>query len=223
MPNVDPNLIAELNHLRQSVTNEMTRLDQKEQKILMEEQRLSQGLLANTSAQNMQSNIQRNMGNWLVPGNVGDINKVTWGFWFPTQLAELQPNTSSRVSFSVTQEAGFIWMNYSKVVYILDEDDDTITYIDPDADLAGAPGLSYIIRDAQSSREFFNIPQNINTVGNPRWPTTLPTPQYFLPNSTVEVNFFNDHPTNIYVAGLIFYGERVRSEYDKNLLSTVYG
>lgn len=224
MTTIDPNLVAELKRLERQVFEHKEYLDRKEQEIAAAESRLRQGLVKNSSAQNFQNNVAMNRGNLLVPGNIGDINKVTWGFVFSTPIVQVAPGTNVRTQISVTQEAGFIWKALTKTVYDLDTLTNEITYIDPDEPMIGeAKGLSFFLRDAQSSREFYNIPQTIDQIGNPRWPTILETPSFMLPNSITEVSFINDSPTNTYLASIQFWGVRIRGENLKNLLSTVYG
>lgn len=226
MSTINPQLLAELSKLEAQVSYSAQRLDQKAKALSQMESQLKQGELPNNSAQNLTENLQRSMGNFMVPGNVGDINKVIWPFMFSTDLPLIiSPNSNVRSAFTVTQEAAFVCMNYVKTVYSLDDTvvPNQLVYIDPDQYGSGAPGLSYIIRDAVSSREFFNIPQNIDQVGNPRFPFVWPTPQIFLPNSSIEVNFFNNHPTNVYYVTMTFFGYRIRFEGSHRILSTIYG
>ena len=226
MPQINPDLLAEMSKLEAQVSYSAQRLDQKAKYLTQVESKLRQGELPTTSAKTLEENLQRSMGNFMVPGNVGDINKVIWPFMFSTDLPlRITPGSNIRSAFTVTQEAAFICMNYVKNVYIVDDTvvPEEIVYLDPDDYASGAPGLSYFIRDAVSSREFFNVPQNIDQVGNPRFPFVWPTPQIFLPNSNIEVNFFNNHPTNIYEVTMTFFGYRIRFEGMHRILSTIYG
>lgn len=224
MSTVDNQIVAEMRRLEQQVLKQEAYLKAKEQVLKEMESRINQGLSKNNSAQNLQSNVARNMGNFLVPGNVGDINKVVWPFWFTTPAVTVGPGQNVTTQFSVTQEAGFSWMSYVKCVYDLDTLTNDITYIDPAEPAIGeASMLYYSIRDAQSSREFFNKPQALDAVGAPQFPSTLPTPLFFLPNSTIEVSFYNSHPTNNYIPFLVMFGYRIRVEGAKTMLGTVYG
>lgn len=223
MPNVNPQLLAEMQRLDKAVSIQKQANDRKEQQLKVMEGRVDQGLKENSSVQNLKSNLERNMGNLMVPGNVGDINKVIWPFWFSIPFTRVNPGQNVRTQFTVTQEAGFSFMALTKAVYDFDDATNELTYIDPDEPAIGeSAGLSIIIRDAQSSREFFNLPANLDTLGNPRFPTSLPTPYFFLPNSIIEYNIINDHPTNIYFVHLTMFGYRVRIEGSQNILSTVY-
>lgn len=224
MPDVNTELLAKLQHLEKTVAVQKAMNDRKEQELKVLESRIRQGLEPNGSVQELERNLGRSKANFLVPGNVGDINKVQWGFWFSTPFIRVDPGVNFRTQFTVTQEAAFTFMSMTKAVYDFDDATNEITYIDPDEPALGeSQGLSYLIRDAQSSREFFNIPQSMDMVGNPRWPTVLPTPYMFLPNSIVEFNIINNHPTNIYIAQISLFGYRLRIENSQNILSTVYG
>ena len=224
MPDVNTELLQRLQQLERSVAVQKGMNDRKEQELKVLESRLSQGLQPNGSVQQLQSNLGKSKANFLVPGNVGDINKVQWGFWFSTPFVRIDPGVNIRTQFTVTQEAAFTYMSMTKAVYDLDTVTNEITYIDPDEPALGdSQGLSWILRDAQSSREFMNIPQSLDMVGNPRWPSVLPTPYMFLPNSIVEFNLINNHPTNVYIAQVSLFGYRLRIENSQNILSTVYG
>lgn len=224
MPDINTQAIAEMQRLEKAVAVQKAMNDKKEQELKMFESQLRQGTVPNNSVQNLQQNLANSKANFMVPGNVGDINKVQWGFWFNTPFVRVDPGVNIRTQFTVTQEAAFIYMSMTKAIYDLDTVTNELTYIDPDEPALGeSQGLSYVMRDAQSSREFFNIPQSLDMVGNPRWPTSMPTPYMFLPNSIVEFNIINNHPSNVYVAQIALFGYRLRIENSQNILSTVYG
>lgn len=196
--------------------------DQKYNTIQQMKSRQRQGVLPDTSA----ANLQQNMGflpEFMRPGNVGSINEVIWPYWFTTtQTLSLAPDSMIRSAITVTQEAAFVLMGYSKSVFVVDEGE--YTYIDPDnAPASSSPGLAYLYRDAQSTREFFDKPQDLEMVGNPRFPTILPAPQLFLPNSVLEVNFFNSDPVTTYAPSITFFGYRIRIEKAKDILSLITG
>jgi hypothetical protein len=60
-------------------------------------------------------------------------------------------------------------------------------------------------------------------VGVPEFPSVLPTPILFLPNSTIEVTYQNDNATDTFVPFITLFGYRVRIEDAQNILSTVVG
>jgi hypothetical protein len=109
----------------------------------------------NNSATDLYRNIKRSVPSRLMPGNVGDINRVVWPFWFTFTAPELAPAQTATGSFSVTQEASFIFMAFSKVVF--KKVAGIYTAIDPDQEdtaVGEANGLSFQFRDGQSSRVF---------------------------------------------------------------------
>lgn len=223
---INSKILADYQKLENILRVARQALDKKEEELQQRESQMRQGILPYNNVHNLKENLNR-LPYFLRPGNVGQINEVIWPFYYATGNNEsstvtVSPNQSVRASFSVTQEASFVMMSYTKTVYLIDGAD--ITYIDPDSDIGGdAPGLKFIIRDAQSSREFFNVPLNVDQVGSPRWPTVLPSPQMFIPNSIVEVDFVNSHPTNVYGVQMSFFGYRLRTEKAKDILSLVYG
>lgn len=180
----------------------------------------------NNPASNLQANIADSAGSMLTPGNIGDINSVIWPFYFPTDLLDspLGPNETFQTGFSVTQEAAFIFMSFTKAVYLVEgEDPDASwTYLDPDQQNPSAPGLTFTLRDGSSSRQLFNQPIPIDPYGNPRFPTKFPRPTMLLPNQVMQIQFTNSHPTNVYYPIITAFGYRVRIDQAQNLLSLVY-
>ena len=200
--------------------------EQREQVLKQKEDRLRQKYLSNDDVKSMQANLNSSLPSYLAPGNVGDINRVIWPFYFTTQITDpIAPGTTVRTSINVTQEAAFTWMSYMKTVYRYDTLNDNMTYIDPDGfnTASLASGLGFTIRDAQSQREFFGGFVDMDTVGNPRFPSTLPSPMLVIPNGVLEVTFTNKHATNYYVPRISFFGYRMRIENQQELLSTIYG
>ena len=161
----------------------------------------------------------------LRPGNVGDINRVIWPFWFTfTPAPELAPGESSSASFAVTQEASFVAMAITKTVHNLTVGP-TYTYVDP-GDETGAgetPGLSFFLRDAQSSRVFMQSTIELDHIGAPRFPTILAQPMLFLPNSVVEAGYTNSNASNTYVPFVTLFGYRLRIEESEKIRSLVTG
>lgn len=166
------------------------------------------------------------LGN-MMPGNVGDINKVVWPFFFTMNAPILSPATTSQASFTVSQEAAFIWMSFSKVVFLRTGAGPNYDYtaIDPNDESANgdANGLKVQFRDSQSSRVFQKNPMPLDAYGSPDFPTVLPTPMMFLPNSTIECLYSNTDAANVYVPWITFFGYRVRIEDAQNILSLVTG
>lgn len=170
-------------------------------------------------------NVARQLPPWLSPGNIGSINEVIWPFFFPTPVVRVPVNNQATTSFSVTRGAGFIATGYVKTVFQRTEPvpgEVRYEYFDPNdtSGLGATPGLSFSWRDAQSSRNFVDVTINLDHVGNPRFPTALPSPQYFYPSATTEILFTNEGAQDYWVS-LTFYGIRVRADGQFAQLSTV--
>jgi hypothetical protein len=186
--------------------------------------RLRQNQVKNMGSMDLETNLRNNLPKGLVPGNVGDINRVIWPFYFTTTPGTIGPNGALVTSISISQEAGFIMTHFSKVVY-KEAPAGTYTYVDPDTNTGAgeAPGLRMAFRNNQSQMTFVNVPMNVDHVGNPRWPTKMDSPLYLFPNSIFSVLFTNNDPAAIYVPSVAFFGYRLRSEESMRALSPVYG
>lgn len=183
-----------------------------------------QGLPQVRGAMSLKQNLDAALPASMRPGNVGSINRVIWPFWFTFTAPELAPNAASQGFTTITQEAAFVLMSYTKAVY-----KKTVgpiyTYVDPDdyTSAGQTDGLKFTLRDAQSTRTFHNAPLELDSVGNPQFPSILPTPILFLPNSTIEVTYQNDNASDTYVPFITMFGYRVRIEDAQKILSTVVG
>jgi hypothetical protein len=211
--------------LTSQVNNISAALNAKEANLSQRESQIKQGLQPVYGAQDLEKNLARTFGP-MAPGNLGDINKVIWPFWFTTDTptTPIAANETFQTSFSITQEAAFIMMSFTKAVYRADLGN--WQYLDPNdpTDVYGkAPGLVFTLRDGSSSRQFFNsIAIPAGAYGNPRFPSKLPRPIMFLPNQVVEVSFFNNDPVASYVPLLTAFGYRMRIEDAQRFLSLVY-
>lgn len=233
--------MAELQKLQSQVQGISSIVDSKERSIKLRESQLKQSQIqlngrmgrrgmgddVNNPAANLRANIANSAGQMLTPGNIGDINSIIWPFYFPTDRpdAPLAENETFQTGFSVTQEAAFIFMSYVKTVYLVEGEapNDTWTYLDPDQAAISAPGLTFTLRDGSSSRQLFNTPMDMDTYGNPRFPTKFPRPVMLLPNQVMQIQFTNSHPTNMYVPFITAFGYRMRIDDAQKLLSLVYG
>mgnify|MGYP006274821273 CR=1 FL=1 len=219
--------LQELNQVKRQVEAISSIVDSKEKTISQKETLLRQGVRPNTSAQNLEYNMRNALGPMLTPGNIGDINSVIWPFYFTTDVPEspIGPNETFQTGFSVTQEAAFIFMSFTKTVYLVEGDipNDSWTYLNPDDQLPSAPGLTFTLRDGSSSRQLFNTPINIDQYGNPRFPTKFPRPIMLLPNQVMQIQFANSNPVNKYVPLITAFGYRIRIDAAQKLLSLVYG
>lgn len=219
--------MAELNQLKRQVEAISSIVDSKEKQIAYKESLVRQNMLPNNSAQNLEYNMRNALGPMLTPGNIGDINTVIWPFYFSTDIPEtpIAPNETFQTGFSVTQEAAFIFMSFSKTVYLVEGEipNDSWTYLDPDQQMPSAPGLTFTLRDGSSSRQLFNTPMNVDHYGNPRFPTKFPRPVMLLPNQVMQIQFNNTDASNSYVPFITAFGYRIRIDEAQKLLSLVYG
>lgn len=217
--------INQLLKLRDQIQRREAYLDARAKALNAQERRLASGQVRNMGASDLETNLQNNpnLGSGMVPGNVGAINRVIWPFYFTTATITLAPQTTINTGFTITQEAAFIWMSYTKAVYTYDGVN-TYTYVDPDqpGSTGIAPGLSFTIHDSQSGRDFDNFPINLDGVGNPRWPTVFPRPIMFLPNSNIQIGFNNSDPAITYVPFITAFGYRIRIQDAQNILSLVF-
>lgn len=216
-------LYDELIKLKNQVDTRSSYLKAKEQGLKALELKLNGGnKVFGGDPRNLKSNLERAGGDVLTPGNVGDINRVIWPFYFTTQQVTLAPNTTAKTGFTVTQEAAFIFMSYTKAVYTFDGVN-VFTYIDPEQ--PGAAGsafdLTFNFRDSQSGRDFQNFPILTDTVGVPRFPTKLPKPMLIQPNANIEISFTNNNATLTYVPFITVFGYRCRIEDARGILSFV--
>src|SRR5438445_6833223 len=169
-----------VSQLQDQATSLNASIQKKIQRIQQKELRLKNQMLNPTSLESFETRAAGNLPSWLAPGNVGDLNKVVWPFLFvSTQAAPLIPNGNITTQISVTQEACFVFTHFTKSVYSFDSVTNAVQYIDPNTndDTGLADGLQFSIRDAQSTREFFDGPADLDFFGNPRFPTKLPAPQ----------------------------------------------
>jgi hypothetical protein len=228
MANENP-ILNQLRNLRVQVAQSSAANAARLEIVEQQERAKREGLERNTGPQSLARNMGRALPKYLVPGNLGDINKVVWPFWFTAQAPELpaavggtQVQASSTIT--VTQEACFVLMSITKTVFV--KTLGPVEYTAVDADQPGAagktPGLSMIMTDAQSRRIFMSNPYNLDNMGSSRFPTEMP-PMLFLPNSTIEMQLFNTNTVNTYVPWITFFGYRVRVEDAQQLLSLVTG
>jgi len=194
---------------------------------------LRQGLIPNGGGGNaLQSNLNASLPPELRPGNVGNLGNVIWPYYFTTfgqnpqqPSVQLAPGTSQVVSFVVTQEAAFIMTQLVKVVH---QDVAGIsTYKDPDdfdVSVSNANGLSVVMRDASSTRDFMQNPIPVDSIGDPGNPTVFPTPMWIKENGRMEF-FVANAPggANTYWPKFIAFGYRIRTDAYEKILSAVTG
>lgn len=217
-------LLKNKNDLQKRVQNASMQAAKEENLLKNAQSRAGGNLAPQESAQTLGYNLAQGLDSSLMPGNVGDINRIIWPFWFTTSQVTLEPNQAGQGNITITQEASFIWTGYSKVV-LLEETGGPgqYQYIDPfqPDDSAKANDLNFLIRDSQSSRQFMNKPMSINMISDGRILTNLPTPQLILPNSNIEVTYQNNSASATYRPFITFFGYRLRIDHSKDILSTI--
>jgi len=222
MSEINVNLTNEVAQLQNQVQNMTMALKAKENIIAQREAQLRQGGMQNNGPEDIANNLRKVLPGFLVPGNIGDINRVIWQFQFPTEFVEIGPNQNIRTGFTVTQESGFVLMDYVKTVYLRTFGPDNAVYIDPSTQPYDDWGLKFVYSDPQSNRSFFNLPLQFQHLGDPRFPSVLPTPRLLLPNSTFEATITNEDAAKTFIVAITARGYRVRLDNANNIISTVY-
>lgn len=178
-----------------------------------------------TGAQGLQDKFSRGILSSFSPGNIGDINNVIWPFAFMFQPQLIAPGQSLIQSFSVTQEAGFLWRSLSQATFRVAGGN--YTYIDPfvvDEGLNSPNGLVFGLQDAQSTRQFNGRAlEDISLLGNSNFPTVYPSTLFLLPNQTMQLTLSNNNATDTYYTCVTVWGYRVRVKDAQKILSTVTG
>lgn len=212
--------LQELQDLRSQVSRLAQFVEGKEAQLKQMESMIAQGQAQSNAPQNLRYNLQNSLGPMMAPGNVRDLNSVIWPFYFTTEIPEesIGPNETFQTGFSVTQEAAFIMMSFTKTVYL--DDEGQWGYLNEGAN-PSAPGLQFTMRDGSSSRQLFNTPINLDLYGNPRFPSKWPRPIMLLPNQVMQIQFINTHPTQSYVPFITAFGYRMRIEEAQKFLSLV--
>lgn len=156
----------------------------------------------------------------LVPGNVGDIDKVTWQFFFPLTFDfGINPTYTSGTrqvqSFQVSNEAAFLLMAIGRKAW-----DDSIA--------GDASPLQVEIRDRQSSRQFNDRPIPLQMIGKKSRKTILPTPMLIAPNAFIDATITSWVTSDMPTVGngkheLSFFGYRIRGEDMNKMYSSVFG
>lgn len=156
--------------------------------------------------------------NFLMPGNVGSYNKITWPFWqtvtfdFGTNPT-YGPNTKQVSQFRVSQDAAFLMS--------------AITWKAWSYDTAGElAALSLRIVDRQSTRQLNDQTLPIQAIGKRSYPTILPTPYLIMPSALIEFELSSWLTANQVTSGIgkhqfIVFGYRVRIEDYETILSAV--
>jgi hypothetical protein len=83
--------------------------------------------------------------------------------------------------------------------------------------------LRVTLVDAQSSRQFMNAPEPLGLFGTAEFPRKLPTPNFYLPTSTIIARISNDSPSKYYKVCFVLVGARVRVDEANNIRGTMVG
>ena len=81
MSEVDAQMQA-LQDLRRQVQGIADIVNSKSKNLEVKESLLRQGQIPSTDPRDIEKNLSRNLGPILAPGNLGDINKIIWPYFF---------------------------------------------------------------------------------------------------------------------------------------------
>lgn len=172
--------------------------------------------------QSLRSSLMQSLPSYMMPGNVGGINEVTWPFLFQINLdfgadPTIQDINVVRGSFQVDQESALLLMGISRA-HNTDAAGFSATTLAP---------LEVELIDRQSSRRFQDGAIPLQSIGYNSQPSKLPTPMYFQPNAFLDVVVNGIPTTGIPFTGsgsfqLSFFGYRIRTEDTNKVLSTIF-
>jgi hypothetical protein len=174
-----------------------------------------------TPGMNLKQELVHKLPAYLMPGNVGDLNSVSWPFFFSIEFDfNDDPTLSNAIrqfqQFRVDQEAAFIWNSL---------------FLDTNAySTAGFRGpYQFIIRDRQSSRQLNDAAIPLQMIGTKANPAILPTPFLIMPTALIETEMTSWLPAGVSQATsgsskiqLTYGGYRVRIQDAHKVLSTIY-
>ena len=163
--------------------------------------------------------LARKLPSYLMPGNVGGYNKVTWPFWQTVTIdlgtdPTYGPNTKGEGEFRVTADAALLMSAIYRKAY---------TY-----DRAGELScLQLRIIDAQSTRQFSDNPIPIQAIGGRSHPAIFPTPQLILPSARLRFELSSWLLADQATTGsgkhqFVVFGYRIRMEDYESILSGVF-
>lgn len=182
----------------------------------------SGGAVANNNVKTLQGSLQALLPNYMVPGNVGGLNEVTWPFYFSINIdfganPTFSSNTYAKGSFQIDQEAAFILQSITRT---------HSTNAAGQAATMNAP-IQIDLIDRQSSRRFSNDPIPLQMFGTESLASILPTGMYIQPNAFLDVsaNGIMEDGQQFNGSGqftLTFFGYRIRTEDAGKVLSTIF-
>lgn len=182
----------------------------------------SQPSMASNNIKSLRSSLLGSLPNYMMPGNVGGINEVTWPFLFAINMdigsdPTISSNIYTRGSFQVDQEACFLLMGVS-IAYNTNDAGQSATALAP---------LQVEFIDRQSSRRFNDKPMPIQMIGGDSNMSIFPTPMYVQPNAFLDVSVNGILAEEIDVVGsgsmqFCFFGNRMRIDDSGKVLSTIF-
>jgi hypothetical protein len=188
----------------------------------------NQGLIARLDArkQHPLEQFKDKLPTNLRPGNVGELTKTYWGYFYSIRNVVLTPQTSLPQVLTISEDGAFAIKSIQKVVF---ERTGVFgayeyRYLDPEIhdDANHASGLTFHMVDGQSAKGFMSDPVPMEHIGDHRNPLELKRTYAYLPNSNLEFSFHNSHPTRTYVVSLVLNGYRVRLPGQKDLDMLAY-
>lgn len=162
----------------------------------------------------------------FVPTNVGELQKLYWGYLFSVRNVILGPGDAQDFVLNITQDATFALKNIVKSIFVRTGVFGSYSYqyqdpqINDDANLAS--GLSFTMMDSASSRSFMSSAIPMEMVGGAKYPMIMKRTYGFLPNANIKFSFANNDPTRTYILNLSLGGFRIRipGQNDMNSLSS---
>lgn len=174
-----------------------------------------------TPGANLKQELIQKLPAYLMPGNVGELNSVSWPFFFSLEFdfgddPTLDLNTRQTQNFRVDQEAAFIW----NTLFLGANNYATAGYLGP---------YQITIRDRQSSRQLNDAPLPLQMIGTKSNPSVLPTPFLIMPSALIDTEMSSWLPAGVSMntsgsskIQLTFGGYRVRIQDAQKVLSTIY-
>lgn len=159
---------------------------------------------------------------YMMPGNIGGINEVTWPFMF-------------QIDFDLGDNPTIIDSSFTKNFFQVDQEAALLLMAVSRAHNTNAAGFSATVNaplqveliDRQSTRRFSNAPTPLQMFGFNSQPSILPTPMYVPPNDFLDVVVNGIPATGQDFNGsgkfqLSFFGYRIRTEDTNKVLSTIF-
>lgn len=199
------------------------RLEQNVEKLVKMQQASNNAPAMKASAtERMHNQLLNALPPGLRPLNVGEYSSVVWSYWFPMTSGIIAPNTAQDVLTTITQEAAFICTHFFCVAHQYEANVVPGQNRYTSLAVTNLP-VKLTLVDAQSTRQFMNAPEPIGLFGDNELPRKLPTPNLYLPNSTITARIQNDSPTVSYRVSVILLGARVRIDEASKVLGTMIG